>query len=107
MKIYYVAAMATEEKIETKETEFEAKESKTLFIVNKPSNFGGKTTQVKKTDILKIDSMARLGLCSPIHRHTWSLPESLTTAKESVFIELKKAAKKQAEVSNKILSHFK
>lgn len=93
MKIYRYSLFANEE-TGLKETiqEFECVEKNATYkIAGRPSTFGGKSTMVKKGEILKVDSMVR-EMVTPISFYTWYLKGQEEEARKLVFNKIRKAA---------------
>ncbi len=107
MKIKYISVSLTEKGINEKVSEFDFKKSTTGYIVNATSNFGGKTTRLKNSDMLKVDSMAVVGLCRLLHFYTWYFEEQEQKAKELVYNKLKEVATSQYETALKLFNLVK
>ncbi|MES2382426.1 MAG: hypothetical protein V4538_15370 [Bacteroidota bacterium] len=71
MKIFVISIYIGGPTFKYKIGEFEAVKTKLGYVVNKESSFGGKTTRLKQSDILKLDSNLRPDLSSTVQFHTW------------------------------------
>lgn len=86
---------------------FEYKESKGGYIVDRESNFGGKTTRVKKGEILRLDSTITPNLYYVISSYTWCFEKELEVAKTLLFNKVYETAKHQRDVANKLYGNLR
>ncbi len=108
MKIHYFSLYLTESTgLKESYREFDCKETDSCYIVQKESTFGGKTTRVKKSEILQVDSMAREGICDILQFYTWFLDGYLLDAKQLVKDKMVDVATKQYDKATKLLSYLK
>lgn len=106
MKIYRINVLLNASGIAERIYDYECKETKNGYVVFTTSGFGGKTTRIKREDILRIDSMARDGLVETLQRYTWYFEGSEKSAKDSVYKSLLKTAANQSAIANQLLSHI-
>lgn len=105
-KIYCLSVNLNENGLKEKISEYDFKETKNVFVIDKTSPFGGKTTQIKKTEILEVSSMYRENLYHALHNYTWFLDGQIEKAKDNVYHVIRETAIRQARVANKILTHI-
>lgn len=99
MKIFIISIGAFQKGINGHEGEHEASKTKTGYKVSKQSNFGGKTTLVKDTEILKVDSMTN-NHNRQVSFYTWYLEGQEVIAKKIIteaLIEKVKDIKNEAD----------
>jgi hypothetical protein len=102
MKIKYLSISVSASGLKRSMSEFECTKSPTGFIVYKESNFGGKTTRVKKEQILKYDSMSTPNLYNMLHAYTWFFKGDEEKARILLIDELLVIAKRQMDVAEKL-----
>lgn len=106
MKIYHISVSLTESGCKLKVSECECEERPTTYRVKATSNFGGKTTIVKKSEILKLDSMVRENLHQLIQAYTWCLEGQIDEAKAALIKRVTDVAEKQLEVAKTLSYHI-
>lgn len=86
-------------------SKFKYHKTSNSYIVNKESTFGGKTTRVKKDEILKPVSMVREDLYYIIHCCCWYFGDDLEA--ENICMDvIKSKAILQSETASKLLSYL-
>lgn len=106
MNIIYISLHLTESGLKESIKEFHCDEKPNSYKVAKASNFGGKTTMVKKEEILKVDSMVRENLYNTIHAYTWCFEHNLVVAKRLLNAQIREVATRQYKVAQLMYSHF-
>jgi len=105
MKILRMSFTLTKEEFKSSIREYECKETKGLFIVDKESSFGGKSTRIKKEDILRVDSMMRTDIFDTIHAYTWYFDGQENQAKTLLTERLTKELSKRKNAVDEMLKH--
>jgi hypothetical protein len=92
---------------EVKSTKFDAVEKGKTYQIEKASNFGGKTTNIKKADIMVGYSVMRDDVWNFIARKIWCLPHQEKEAIEMLKDYAKTESNKRWLAAKQMNRHFK
>ena len=101
-KIKTYSLSLTEEGFREHEAEYKCWPTKSVYNVERRSNFGGATTKLRPDQILTIDSNVRPDIYNYIQAHIWYFPEQEAEAKKLVYDKVREIAIKQASTAAKM-----
>lgn len=105
--IYRLTYSLTEEGFEEYLGDFTCKKTKQGFILDRQSNFGGKTTRVKNSEILKLDSMVRENMYHLISYYTYYFHGQEQQAKDLLLKAISETANRQLYTASIMINHLK
>lgn len=106
MKIIRISIRVGDSGVKESVFDYECKKTKAGYVVERESNFGGKTTFVKNAEILLVDTMLN-NSASLIERYTWCFEETLSQARQLVIDSLIKKAEYNYNNSKSIYEYSK
>lgn len=82
MKEIIYLSIHIREKVESKRTVLPCVVKNKTIRIDRESNFGGKSTNIKMDALMKCDSMVRPDMYTVIHGYVWCSVENVEKAKE-------------------------
>lgn len=106
MKIYLINMMLTEKGIKETVKEYECKRTASGFKADRVSGFGGKTTLIKNSDILRIDTFT-VNRVDLITYYTWYLSKvDKQLVQNMLWRKLREDVENNRKASNKLIEYF-
>lgn len=98
-KIYLLTLAVDKESLRERIKDFDYTESKSVYIIEKESGFGGATTRLKKDKVLYVDSNIRENLFYIVAYNVWAFKDQIEEAKKLLKDKISEEVRKRSEAS--------